>query len=133
MLRAAEKGDPESQFIMGVRHADGMGVKRDSGEALLWFASAAEQGMVRAQYSAGFLLAQGAAAAKLPAHSRQMRIEGYKWLLIAERGGSPDAVNGLAALKKLMPAGDIEEAEKMAASFKPVNPYASAAPVSAKP
>ena len=49
------------------------------------------------------------------------------------RGGSPDAANGVAALKKLMTAEDMTEAEKMAVTFKPVNPYASAAPVSAKP
>lgn len=131
--RAAEKGDVESQYIMGVRHAEGRGVKRDSGEALLWFAAAAEQGLVRAQYSAGFLLAQGAAAAKLPAHSQQMRLEAYKWLLIARRNGAADAEKGLIALKRLMTGEQTAAAEKSAGEFKTIAPYAGNPPRQSKP
>ncbi len=124
--RAADKGDADAQYIMGVRHAEGLGVKRDSGQALLWFAAAAEQGSVRAQYSAGFLLAQGAAAAKLPAHAQQLRLEAYKWLLIAEKGGAPDAARGVAALKKLLTEEQLAAGAQSAAAFKPINPYSAA-------
>lgn len=131
--RAAEKGDAESQYIMGVRHAGGLGVKRDSGEALLWFGAAAEQGMVRAQYSLGFLLAQGAAAAKDPSHSLRMRSEAYKWLLIAERSGDANAARGVIAVKQLMTPEQIAEAEKSAAEFQSIHPYASPKAPQAKP
>jgi hypothetical protein len=131
--RAAEKGDAESQYIMGVRHAGGLGVKRDSGEALLWFGAAAEQGLVRAQYGLGFLLAQGAAAAKDPTHSQRMRLEAYKWLLIAQRAGDAGAAKGVAAVKALMSPAQIAEAEKNAAEFELIHPYASPKAPQGKP
>ncbi len=131
--RGAEKGDAESQYVMGLRHAGGLGVKRDSGEALLWFGAAAEQGLVRAQYSVGFLLAQGAAAAKNPVHAERMRSEAYKWLLIAERSGDANATKGLNAVRKLMSPEQIAEAEKSAAAFQSIKPYASQEAPQAKP
>lgn len=41
---AAEQGDAESQFTLGVRYANGQGVKQSYTEAAKWFLKAAEQG-----------------------------------------------------------------------------------------
>lgn len=48
--KAAEQGNAEAQYSMGVLYADGKGVSRDHYQAALWYHKAAEQGYARAQY-----------------------------------------------------------------------------------
>ena len=40
---AAEQGDAEAQFNLGVRYRDGTGVPQDDAEAVRWYRLAAEQ------------------------------------------------------------------------------------------
>jgi len=51
--RAAEHGDANAQFNLGVCCANGQGVKQDYEEAVAWFHRAAEQGNAEAQYYLG--------------------------------------------------------------------------------
>jgi len=47
-LTAAEQGDAEAQYNLGVRYANGEGVPEDYKEAVKWFRKAAEQGFAAA-------------------------------------------------------------------------------------
>jgi TPR repeat protein len=48
-LRAAELGDPDAQFNVGLIYENGLGVPQDPAEAMKWFALSAEQGDLDAQ------------------------------------------------------------------------------------
>ncbi len=50
---AAEQGDAEAQYNLGMAYRNGEGVPQDFEEAVRWFRAAAEQGDARAQYSLG--------------------------------------------------------------------------------
>ncbi len=53
--RAAEQGDADAQYDLGLMYATGRGVPQDDGEAVRWFRRAAEQGLAGAQYSLGLM------------------------------------------------------------------------------
>jgi uncharacterized protein len=56
---AAEAGEPEAQYRLGVMYADGKGVAPNDAEAALWFERAASQGNAAAQYNLGASYAEG--------------------------------------------------------------------------
>ena len=51
--KAADQGDADAQFNLGMMYANGRGVSRDDVEAVKWYRKAAEQGHARAQYNLG--------------------------------------------------------------------------------
>lgn len=51
----ADRGDPFSQYKLGLMYAIGHGVQQDYQEALRWLRAAAEQGNVDIQFSVGSL------------------------------------------------------------------------------
>ena len=54
--QAAEQGDADAQFYLGVMYASGQGVPEDDAEAVKWYRRAAEQGeKAEAQLSLGFM------------------------------------------------------------------------------
>ena len=53
LQKAAEKGDPESQYNLGVCYEDGDGVPRDAQEAVKWYRKAADQNFALAQNKIG--------------------------------------------------------------------------------
>jgi TPR repeat protein len=57
--KAAEQGDAEAQFNLGVRYANGDGVTKDQSEAVMWYRKAAEQGNAEAQFNLGVCYANG--------------------------------------------------------------------------
>ena len=59
--QAAERGDADAQFALGVRNSEGRGVPQDDVEAARWFREAAEQDHADAQYVLGarYALGQG--------------------------------------------------------------------------
>lgn len=57
--QAAEQGNPEAQYRLGVLYATGRGVVRNYSEAARWYRKAADQGHTQAQYELGRLYAQG--------------------------------------------------------------------------
>lgn len=50
---AAEKGDPEAQFNLGRKYAEGKGVSQNYAESVKWYRKAADQGHAVAQYGLG--------------------------------------------------------------------------------
>ncbi|MBL0641313.1 sel1 repeat family protein, partial [Aeromonas veronii] len=53
--QAAEQGDAEAQFNMGLMYDQGQGVPQDDGQAMAWYRLAAEQGHVGAQFNLGWM------------------------------------------------------------------------------
>ena len=56
---AAESGDAESQYGMGLLYSEGIAVPMDDIQALKWFGLAADQGHGEAQYKLGVMHANG--------------------------------------------------------------------------
>ena len=75
---------PSAQFKLANAYFAGVGVARDPRRRCAGTARAAQQGMPEAQHALGIFLIGGVAGTADP-------VEGYKWLLLAERGGYPDS------------------------------------------
>ena len=56
---AAEAGQAEAQFDLGVLYAQGLGVSRDLTVAATWYRKSAEQGNAEAQFALGQMYARG--------------------------------------------------------------------------
>src|ERR1700721_3958368 len=56
---AADKGQAEAQYDLGLLYAKGLGVQRDLQVAQQWYEAAAAQGNAQAEYSLGQMYAQG--------------------------------------------------------------------------
>ena len=57
--QAAEQGNAEAQFNLGLMYAQGQGVPQDHAEAVRWFRLAAEQGNTDARFNLRVMDAQG--------------------------------------------------------------------------
>lgn len=55
ILKAAEQGNAEAQFNLGLIYYNGDGVPRDDPEAAKWYFKAAEQGHIEAQLNLGVM------------------------------------------------------------------------------
>jgi TPR repeat protein len=84
LIQAAERGDAEAQFNLGVMYENGLLDSRyvtegSRSEAMRWYLAAAEQGLARAQVKLGEIYA---GAADQPAGL----VEACKWYLLAANG-----------------------------------------------
>ena len=59
MLQAAEQGNADAQFNLGVMYDNGRGVRQDYAQAMQWYRQAAEQGDAHAQLALGLRYATG--------------------------------------------------------------------------
>ena len=59
LRQAADQGDPDAQFSLGVLYVNGRGVERNDELAMSWFRRAAEQGYADAQNNLGFMYDNG--------------------------------------------------------------------------
>ena len=57
--KAAEQGDAEAQFNLGIMYHNGQGVPQDHAEAARWYRKAAEQGDADAQFNLGLMYHNG--------------------------------------------------------------------------
>lgn len=58
-LKAAEQGDINAQFLLGVMYHDGQGVRLDYNQAAFWLIKAAELGSSSAQHNIGIMYFKG--------------------------------------------------------------------------
>jgi uncharacterized protein len=56
LLRAANQGAPEAQYVIGLCYANGLGVEADSNVAEKWFLKSAQDGFAASQYELSLLL-----------------------------------------------------------------------------
>ena len=89
--RAAEGGDSDAQFWLGLAYRYGHGVRQDCREAVRWLLKAADQGDARAQAELGDLCSKGIGVP-------QDYSEAVKWFLKAAAKGNTDAENNLGVL-----------------------------------
>ena len=74
---AAEQGDANSQFNLGVYYLKGFGVEKDVAEAVRWFRKAAEQGDAVAQCNLGSCYLAGCGIDEHGAYGIRAEIEPY--------------------------------------------------------
>ncbi len=107
LRNAAEKGDPDAQYDLGVCYSDGDGVEEDHAEAAKWYRKSAEQGYPEAQYDLATCYHNGDGVEKDPT-------EAAKWYRKAAGQGVPDALYDLGFCYYLGDGveQDLGEAEK---------------------
>ncbi len=85
---------------------------RDPAQAQLWYSRAAQQGLTGAQQALGVMLLTGTAGATDP-------VEAFKWLVLAERGGHPEARAVREKVGDKVSDRDRKRGEALAQAFKP--------------
>ncbi|MCC8180963.1 MAG: sel1 repeat family protein [Planctomycetes bacterium] len=93
LLAAAEEGDPDACYYLGVLHANGVGVEQDYAEAANWYQEAVDLGHPRAHRNLGSLYESGEGVEQDFAKA----VELYKiatshfpilqWILLRDMGG----------------------------------------------
>ncbi|MEI8290747.1 MAG: tetratricopeptide repeat-containing serine protease family protein, partial [Verrucomicrobiota bacterium] len=112
---AAEKGIVAAQYNLGVCYNNGKGVEKDVVEAVRWYRKAAERGDALAQYQLGLRHYYGNGVLV-------DYVEAVKWNALAAAQGNDDAVKTWNyVLKEKVPADQIAEGQRRAASFVPKN------------
>src|SRR6266496_4967168 len=64
LYEAAERGDAEAQFNLGMMYSTGLGIEKDDSAAFRWNQKAAEQGHKEAEFILGLMFHEGAGTAK---------------------------------------------------------------------
>ena len=105
MKAAAEKGDAEAQYLLGLQYQAGDGIEKSQVEAAKWLRQAATQGHVGAQGALGAMQASGGNADEAA--------DAAKWLQAAPEQGRPDAMVGLAALHQREGTPVFDQAEAL--------------------
>lgn len=88
---AAEEGDVDSQFNVGLMFEQGIGVGKDEKEAVVWYRKSAEQGNSAAQYNLAVLYENGRGTAVDFAQANE-------WYRKASAQGDPLAIGNLGML-----------------------------------
>ena len=91
--KAAEAGNASAQFELGKCYDSGIGVEKNTVEAVKWYRKAADQGFANAQYYLGFCYE----------HGRGVEInatEAVQWYRKATEQGNAEAQNALAECYK---------------------------------
>src|SRR4051794_28137691 len=143
---AAQKGDPEGQFLLGARYWRGDGLPEDKGAGLVWFRASAEKGYPKAQLKLGALYQNGdhvktdstmavhwyrRAAAQGNAEAQYYLgamfshgiglltnlTEAYVWLQLSANHGEFRAKAELEDIARELPAETIQACQEAAASF----------------
>ncbi len=83
-IKAAEQGDPEAQFNLGVSYDFGEGVRKNPEQAVYWYSKAAEQGHLQAQVNLAICYEEGEGVPKNPEKA-------VFWYSKAAEQGHPEA------------------------------------------
>jgi uncharacterized protein len=103
---AAEAGNAEAQFDLGVLYAQGRGVQRDVAKAVSWYRKAADQGNAEAQFALGQLYSRGWGVPR-------DEIDALRWFQMAN---DPNSV-GSATDWELIEGYGVERDSQQAASW----------------
>jgi hypothetical protein len=109
-LKAAEQGDAEAQWRLGLMYEFGEGVAQDYAEARRWYRKAAEQGNADAQNSLGINYTTGYGVPK-------DLTEAYAWMAVAATNGHTLAKKNLLTTKVELTPDQLTAAEKRAAEL----------------
>jgi uncharacterized protein len=108
---AAERGDPDAEFGLGMLYERGDGeLRQDYKAADRWYEKAAAQGNVGAEYRLALIWAAGGD------DFRADLVEAYKWILLASESGLATDVK--AQLAAVLDRNQLALAEQRAAAWK---------------
>ena len=113
---AAQQGDADAQYSLGVMYYYGQGVPPDYARALKWYRLAAQQGNADAQVRLGVMYGTGQG---IP----QDNVEAYKWVALAKGAAKPGskaskaAGEGLTMLAPSMTPAQIAQAQQEASAW----------------
>jgi TPR repeat protein len=116
---AAERGDPEAEFQLGMLHERG-DLKQDYKQADHWYEKAAEQGHIGAEYRLAWIW--GVGGDDFPADPT----EAYKWIILASEKGL--ATDLKTQLEKVLDRNQQAEARRRAAAWKEAHAAKQAEP-----
>jgi TPR repeat protein len=108
--KAAEGGDAEAQYLLGLAYQYGQGVAADSERAAAWLRRAATKGFSRAQFAYGSRLYWGWG------NITPNKKEGFEWWLVAAENGNAAAMLLIGETylygREGVPGEDLVQAEK---------------------
>jgi uncharacterized protein len=109
---AADEGNANGQYELGVMYAEGRRVPQDYTKALQWFRRAADQGNAGAQHNLGLMYANGQGVPK-------DNTLAYMWLSLSAAAGAQDAPNALDLIVNQMTPKQIAKAQKLVHEWQP--------------
>jgi len=89
--KAAERGEANAQYILGLMYLDGRGVPQDDRQAENWYRKAAEQGYASAQVNLGLMYVSGRGVSKDD-------VQAVAWLRKAADQGNAYGQHGLGLM-----------------------------------
>ena len=104
LRQAADQGDAEAQYKLGVRYVEGDGVPQDHREAVKWYRLAAERGYAAAQFTLGKMYAEagrGLSGWKPEGVPAQDLPEALRWLRLAADQGNAEAQHFLGVMSDI--------------------------------
>jgi TPR repeat protein len=116
-LKAAEQSHPRAQYNLGIMYLKGLGVPRDKELFRLWMSKAANLGDSGAQYEFGMREHR----LSLDSDSEvalELKIEAYKWLLLAASQGYAGSQTGCDAVAMDMTHSAVIEGKRRASVFQ---------------
>ena len=149
--KAAEQGDADAQYNLGIMYDNGRGVPKDDKEAVKWYRKSAEQGYADAQYNLGVAYSYGRgvteddkegvkwfrkAAAQGDAQAQynlgvmyskgdgvpESYVQTYAWFNIAAANGHEGAKKGKTTVAELMTKEQIAKAQDLSREMIEANP-----------
>jgi TPR repeat protein len=117
---AADQGNVDGMYFVGMFYHNGYGVTRDQAEAYKWFRKAADLNDPRSQYYVGIMTAAGKGVEKDP-------VAGAMWLVISARNAKTTRKDAhytkeeYEKVTKKMTPEQVAQALEMAKNWKPQN------------
>ncbi len=148
-LALAEQGDVKAQFAMARAYAQGLGVRKDSAQALRWYRLSAAQGDVFMLFHLGSQLWEGVEVPKDESEARWYwtlaaeqgfppaqaalgtvlltgsqdiavdKVQAYVWLSLASAQGDEEAAQRLRTLTKQLSSAQMAKARQALTQWKP--------------
>lgn len=109
--KAADQGDAQAQYNLGIAYDQGNGVRHDVTEAFHWFLRAAERGHAEAQFNVAISYGQGNGIA-------ENQVEGLKWLILSASGGYSKATEVRNVVGQQYSRSQVSEAERLATQWR---------------
>jgi len=109
--KAAEQGNADAQYNLGLMYYSGQGVTQDYKQAANWFIKAAGQGYADAQYNLGLMYYSGHGVI-------QDDKTAYTWLSVAAINGTPEAIKIRDFISPALTPKLVEEAQAEAAEMQ---------------
>ena len=108
--KAAEQGDADAQFMLGISYVQGKGVAQGDKQAATWFRKAAEQGNAKAQLLLGVMYDNGVGVV-------QDNKLAYVWSSVSAANGDVEAATNRDLFAKRLSPAVLAEAQALAGQY----------------